>query len=166
MLESSAPWLCLGVPLAGAIALSLLPDHMARPLSMLAMLAVLALSLRILLVYDAAADPALFDFDLPWMPSLGIHLHLGVDGFNIYLLLLSALLFPVVLACTWSTAESRRPLYLALMLILESSLLGTFLAQNLVLLFAFWEAVLIPTGILILVFGGRQRRPAAMAFFL
>src|SRR5262252_2090501 len=120
MPESWAPsLLCLGLPLVGAIAISLLPDRMARPLSMLAMLAVLALSLRVFLAYDAATDPALFDFNLPWMPSLGI------DGFNIYLLLLSALLFPVVLAGTWTSAESRRPLYLALMLILEASLLGT-----------------------------------------
>jgi NADH-quinone oxidoreductase subunit M len=166
MPESSAPWLCLGLPLLGAFAVSSLPDRMARPLSMLAMLAVLALSLRIFLVYDGATEPALFDFNLPWMPSLGISIHLGVDGFNIYLLLLSALLFPVALACTWNTAESQRRLYLALMLILEASLLGTFLAQNLVLFFVFWEAVLIPAGILILVFGGKQRRPAAMAFFL
>ena len=165
MLESSTPWLYLGLPLASAIAISLLPDRMARPLAMLAMLAVLALSLRIFHVYDAASDPTLFDFNLPWMPSLGINLHLGVDGFNIYLLLLSALLFPVVLACTWNNAESQRPLYLALMLILEASLLGTFLSQNLVLFFVFWEAVLIPMGILILVFGGEQRRPAAMAFW-
>ena len=92
MLESSTPWLYLGLPLASAIAISLLPDRMARPLAMLAMLVVLALSLRIFHVYDAASDPALFDFNLPWMPSLGINLHLGVDGFNIYLLLLSALL--------------------------------------------------------------------------
>src|SRR5215831_12564587 len=167
MPESWAPsLLCLGLPLVGAIAISLLPDRMARSLSMLAMLAVLALSLQIFLAYDAATDPALFDFNLPWMPSLGINLHLGIDGFNIYLLLLSALLFPVVLACTWTNAESRRPLYLALMLILEASLLGTFLAQNLLLFFVFWEAVLIPMGVLILVFGGGQRRPAAMAFFL
>ena len=52
----------------------------------------------------AAADAARFDFNLPWMPSLGINLHLAVDGFNIYLLLLAALLFPVVLACTWNYA--------------------------------------------------------------
>src|SRR5262245_10028586 len=166
MLESSAPLLCLGLPLVGAIAISLLPDRTARPLSMLAMLAVLALSLRIFHVYDAATDSGLFDFNLPWMPSLGINLHLGVAGFNIYLLLLSSLLFPVVLACTWNTTESRRPLYLALMLILEASLLGTFLAQNLLLFFVFWEAVLIPMGVLILVFGGARRRPAATAFFL
>ena len=52
------------------------------------------------------------------------------------------------------------------MLVLESSLLGTFLSQNAVLFFVFWEAVLIPAGVLILVYGGEQRRRAAITFFL
>ena len=61
--------------------------------------------------------------------------------------------------------ESRRPLYLALTLTLEASLLGTFLSQNLLMFFVFWEAVLIPMGVIILVFGGERRRAAATAFF-
>ena len=168
MLDASIPWLCLAVPLAAAIAIALLRgnDSAPRLVAMAAMLAVAALSLRVFLAYDAATDPARFDFHLPWMPSLGIDLHLGVDGFNVYLLLLGALLFPVVLACTWNAAESRRPLYLALTLTLEASLLGTFLSQNLLLFFVFWEAVLIPMGVIILVFGGARRRAAATAFFL
>ena len=55
------------------------------------------------------------------MPALGVHLRFGVDGYNVYLLLLTALLFPVVLACAWHTDEGRSPLYLALMLLLEAA---------------------------------------------
>jgi NADH-quinone oxidoreductase subunit M len=165
----SAPLLLLAVPALGAVLIAALSGSvpgMARTSALAAMLAVLALALRIFVAWDGTAGPALLDCNLPWMPSLGIDLHLGVDGFNLYLLLLCALLFPVVLAATWTHAESTRPLYLALLLILEASLLGTFLAQNLVLFFVFWEAVLIPMGILVLVFGGDRRRQAATVFFL
>ena len=133
---------------------------------MTAMLIVLVAALRIFFIYDATTDAARFALDVPWMPSLGIRFHVGVDGFNIYLLLVAALLFPVALAASWTTAASRRPLYLALLLILQTSLLGAFVAQNLVLFFVYWETVLIPMGILILVFGGRERRAAAMTFFM
>ena len=52
--------------------------------------------------------------DVPWMPSLGISLRFAVDGYNIYFVLLTALLFPAVLACAWQTGEGRSPLYLGL----------------------------------------------------
>ena len=169
MTESGAPLLLVGVPLAAVLAVSATPrarSAFARVLTMGAMLVVLALSLRIFLAFDGAAETQPFDFDAAWMPSLGVDLHLGVDGFNIYLVVLSALLFPVVLASAWNASYSTRRLYLALLLVLQASLLGTFLSQNLVLFFVFWEGVLIPAGVLIFAFGGEQRRRAAMAFFL
>ena len=169
MTESAAPLLLVGVPLLAVLLVSATPrlsSAFARVWTMVAMLVVLGLSLRIFLAFDGAAETPLFDFDAAWMPSLGVNLHLGVDGFNIYLVLLSALLFPVVLASAWSAPYAMRRLYLALLLVLQASLLGTFLSQNLVLFFVFWEGVLIPAGVLIFAFGGEQRRRAAMAFFL
>ena len=114
----------------------------------------------------AARDLAQFAIDVPFIPSLGVGLKFALDGYNAYLVLLTALLFPVVLACAWDTGEGRSPLYLALLLLLEAALLGTFLAQDLLVFFVLWEAVLIPMVLLILVFGGPQRRRAAISFFL
>ena len=96
MAESATPLLLLVVPLLGAIvaALSAKGSRLARASAMAAMLVVLALSLRIFLAYEPAADAARFDFNLPWMPSLGINLHFAVDGFNVYLVLLAALVVP------------------------------------------------------------------------
>lgn len=135
-----------------------------RILAMLAMTAVLLLSVVLFRAYDGTASP--LDIDIPWIASLGVNFHLAVDGLNVYLLLLTALLFPVVLACSWRTAEARSGLYLSLLLLLEGGLIGTFLSQNLMLFFVFWEAVLIPMSLLILVFGGGKGRQAATAFFL
>jgi NADH-quinone oxidoreductase subunit M len=103
---------------------------------------------------------------MAWMPSLGIHLKFAFDGFNVYFVLLTAVLFPAVLACAWHTGEGRSPLYLGLLLALEAGLLATFLAQDLLVFFVAWEAVLLPMVLLLLVFGGAQRRRAAMTFFL
>ena len=169
MIDSGVPLLLVLVPFVGALAVAATPAGRTTTLrvwAMTSMLVVLALSSLIFVVLDGTGDVQSIDFDMRWMPSLGINFHLGVDGFSVYLVALSALLFPVVLASTWSEPYTERRLYLALLLVLEASLLGTFLSQNLVLFFAFWEAVLIPAGVLILVFGGAGRRRAAMSFFL
>ena len=156
------------LPVAGAVVVPMLGGQALRKLlTMALMLGVLALSASLFMAFDGTpAATARMGFDVPWMPSLGVSLHFAVDGLNVYLMLLTALLFPVVLACAWPSTEGQSALYLSLMLALQAALLGTFLTQNLVVLFVLWEAVLIPMVLLILVFGGEQRRKAALSFFL
>jgi len=163
------------LPGLGALAVSLLglPRRTSRALTAAVMAATLVLALNAFttyrgaaVTYRGAAVPSHLAVDWPWMPSLGVSLRFAADGFNVYLLLLTALLFPAVLACAWATAEAQNKLYLSLLLTLQAALLGTFLTQNLVVLFVLWEAVLIPMVLLILVYGGPRRRQAAMSFFL
>ena len=97
------------LPILGALAVPLMPKSegavISRMWGMACMLAVLALSLFIFAGFGGAClNPALLDLNIPWIGSLGINLHLGVDGLNIYLLLLTGLLFPVVLGCCWKPA--------------------------------------------------------------
>ena len=167
MFETNLLLLC-SLPLIGGLILALLPNKLAalsRGLALVTMLLVLVNTLNIFVAFDGAGAGT-FDFNLPWITDLGVHLHLAVNGLNLYLVLLISLLFPAVLICSWTTAECRRPLFLVLLLLLESGLLGTFLSQNLMLFFVCWEAVLIPMFIMILVFGGEKSRLAAQAFFL
>lgn len=155
------PWLAAIVaPLLGRA------SHAGRIVAMAAMLTVLWLTASLFIGFDGAAGVAHSGVDIPWMPSLGISLRFALDGYNVYFVLLTALLFPAVLACAWQTSEGRSPLYLGLLLALQAGLLGTFLAQDMLVFFVLWEAVLIPMVLLILVFGGAQRRRAAMTFFL
>jgi NADH-quinone oxidoreductase subunit M len=154
------PWAAaLVVPVLGR-------SPVARGLTLAVMLATLGAALALFAAFDGAADPARFGVDVPWIRMLNVHLRFAVDGFNVYFVLLTALLFPVVLACAWRTEEGARPLYLSLMLLLEAVLLATFLAQDLLVFFIAWEAVLVPMVLLILVFGGPERRRAALTFFL
>ena len=167
MPESTTLAAVLLLPVAGAALVPFVRAPAAsRALALAVMVAVLLLAASLFTSFGGQPAAGRFALDIPWMPSLGVDLRFGVTGFNVYLLLLTALLFPVVLGCAWNTAEGGSRLYLSLLLALEAGLLGTFLARNLVILFVFWEAVLIPMVLLILVYGGPQRRRAAMTFFL
>lgn len=159
------------LPILGALAVPLMPKSegasISRMWGMVVMLAVLALSIGIFAGFGTTAiDPKLLDLNIPWIGSLGINFHLGVDGLNIYLVLLTGLLFPVVLGCCWKREESQHKLFIAMALLLQATLLGTFLSQNLMLFFIFWEIVLIPMFIIILAYGGEKRRSAAFTFFM
>jgi NADH-quinone oxidoreductase subunit M len=156
------------LPLIGGLLVSLLPGRIAgvsRWIALVAMLLTLAVSIKVFVLFSGESSGA-WVFNYPWFESFGINLHLAVDGFNLYLLLLTALLFPAALGCWWTAVECRRPLFLALLLFVQAGLMGTFLSQNLMLFFIFWEAVLIPMFIMILVFGSQKGRLAAQAFFL
>jgi NADH-quinone oxidoreductase subunit M len=155
------PWLA-----AAAMALIGRATGIARVVAMAALLAVAGFAASLFAGFDGASGALQHAVNAPWMPALGVNLHFALDGYNVYFLLLTALLFPVVLACAWQTDEGRSPLFLGLLLALEGALLGTFLTQDLLVFFVLWEAVLIPMVLLILVFGGTQRRRAAMTFFL
>ncbi|MDH4006436.1 MAG: NADH-quinone oxidoreductase subunit M [Desulfuromonadales bacterium] len=157
--------LLIALPFIGAFLVAFLPATGSRLLSLLVTLATLSVAGNIFATFDGT-NSADFTLNIPWMNDLGVNLHLAVDGLNLYLLLLTTLIFAVVLVCSWTTAACRRPLFLTLLLFLEAGLVGTFLSQNLILFFIFWEAVLIPMFIMILVFGGAKSKSAAFTFFL
>lgn len=166
MADSILLLLLLVAPLAVSLLLTVLPEEesiLPRLVSMAAMLGLLAISAALFAGYDGTTVIAC---NRVWIPALGVNLHLAVDGLNVYLVLLTGLLFPVVLSCSWNTAPAKTRLFLGLMLLMEACLFGTFLSQNLMLFFVFWEAVLVPMFLLILVYGGDQRRRAAMTFFM
>jgi len=117
----------------------------------------------------------LFDLKLPgyqfverhtWYQTLGLTYHLGVDGLSLLLVLLTTFLIPLCLLTSWDSIQKQVPLYMALFLLLETFLLGTFLSLNLMLFYAFFEAVLIPMYFLIGIWGGERRIYAALKFFL
>ncbi len=159
--------LLLGLAVVGAVlVVPLRTGPVARGFTLGVMALVGLLAASLFASFDGTGAPDRFALNLAWMPALGIRLHFAVDGLNLYLVLLTTLLFPVVLACSWQRVEAQSPLYLGLLLALQAGLLATFLAQDLVLLFVCWEAVLVPMVLLIVLYGGAQRRRAATSFFL
>ncbi len=101
-----------------------------------------------------------------WVPGLGIGYHVGVDGLSVSLVALVAFLFPLALGASGGQVRQRVRSFVATALLLEAALLGTFLAQDMVLFYVFWEAMLIPMYFLIALWGGPARGAAAIKFFL
>ena len=100
-----------------------------------------------------------------WIPTLNLDYALGIDGLSLLMIALTTLLIPVALIPSPATRE-RRHLYIALILLLETGLLGTFTTLNFFHWFLFWEICLIPAFFLIRFWGGPQRSDAAMQFFV
>ena len=92
--------------------------------------------------------------------------HVGVDGISLLLVLLTTFLMPLVLLSAWTSIESRWKEFVITMLLLETGMLGVFVALDLFLFYVFWEAMLIPMYLLIGIWGGPSRVYAAVKFIL
>ncbi|MCZ7378307.1 complex I subunit 4 family protein [Micromonospora sp. WMMC250] len=167
----------LAVPALGAVAVVATPrDRAARLVGTVA--AALTLLAAVPLVFgrpdgyiwsaDAPAVRPWHELDRSWVPGLELRFHLGVDGISWPLVVLTALLTLLCCAYTmWRVPDggSGRAL-VALLLVVEVGILGTFLALDLVLFFLFFEVVLLPMYAIIAGWGGAERRRAARKFAL
>jgi NADH-quinone oxidoreductase subunit M len=156
-------------PTLGAIALALVPsgdENAVRRSSFAFSLLPFALSLVVL----SGFDPSIGDFQWverrEWIPELGIQYLLGIDGISLFLVLLTTLLTPIVVLFSWGDVHRRLKEYMMLLLVLETGMLGTLLALDLVLFYVFWEIMLVPMYMLIGVWGGPRRIYAAIKFAL
>ncbi len=103
---------------------------------------------------------------IPWVPAWGLYYHLGVDGISLLLVVLTALMLPLCVLCSWTYIQARVRAFHFCMLLMTGACIGVFTALDLVLFYVFWEAMLIPMYLLIAVWGGPERRYASIKFFL
>jgi len=101
-----------------------------------------------------------------WLPEFGVQYLLGVDGVSLFLVLLTTLLTVLVALAAFGDVHKRVREYMILMLVLETGMLGTLLALDLILFYVFWEVMLVPMYLLIGVWGGPRRIYAAIKFAL
>jgi len=156
-------------PLAAGVAVLLLPSEPARIARRVAFglaLVPLAFSLLVLHAFDPAVGTLQLAEKVPWIPRLGVDYSVGVDGFSLWLILLTTLLTPVVILAAWTDIRNRVKHFMASMLFLEGLMLGALVATDLFLFFLFWEFMLLPFFLVIGVWGGPRRRYAAVKFFL
>jgi NADH-quinone oxidoreductase subunit M len=161
--------LLLIVPAVGVIGLYSVPAAQAARIGAGTGAVVFLLSVLLLPLFDYAHPGQMqAQVNHSWVPAFDLRFHLGVDGISLPLLLLTTLLTALCLlysARTTPADESGRA-YTALLLLLEIGMVGTFVAQDLLLFFIFFEIVLIPMYALILRWGSGQRRDAANKFIL
>ncbi len=101
----------------------------------------------------------------PWISSLGASYFVGVDGISIWLVILTTFLMPISVLASWHVTKRVRE-YMVFMLILETGMIGVFVAWDLLLFYLFFEITLIPMYFLIGVWGGERRIYAAIKFFV
>lgn len=101
-----------------------------------------------------------------WIPIASIHYHLGVDGINLFLVLLTTFLTPVSILCSWTSIHERVREFFIALLVIETAMIGVFLSLDLFLFFVFWELTLIPMYFLIGIWGHDRRIYAALKFIL
>jgi NADH-quinone oxidoreductase subunit M len=128
--------------------------------------ATFVMSLFLWFGFDRSTHEFQFVEHVPWFPGGVIAYRMGVDGISMLFVLLSTLLMPVCILASWEAIEHRVKEYMIAFLILETMMLGTFCALDLVLFYVFFEGVLIPMFLIIGVWGGARRVYSAFKFFL
>ncbi|MEX2264219.1 MAG: NADH-quinone oxidoreductase subunit M [Bryobacteraceae bacterium] len=158
----------LFAPLAGLLGLLLIPSSNARAIRLWANVASFAcflVSLPLLFAFDSGKD---FQFveRMPWIPTLGAEYHLGIDGLSLMLVLLTTLLGFLSILSSWNAIQDRLKEYYSFFLLLQTGMLGVFMALDFLLFFVFWELVLVPMYFIIGIWGGPRRVYAAIKFMI
>lgn len=154
-------------PVVGALLIALLPQRVAREGALVVSLINFIFSLHLWANWAAStpADGYRFVQNMPWLPQLGMNYHLGVDGISAGLVILTAFITPIALLFGWNEIQSRVKPFVVCVLLLEAVAIGVFCALDVILFYVFFEAVLIPTYILIAGWGGAERAKAAIKLF-
>lgn len=104
--------------------------------------------------------------DFSWIPHIGVRWTLGVDGLSLPLVLLTAFMTPLVFVGAWSAIDKRWKEFTVALLVLETGMLGSLLAVDLMSFYVFWEIMLVPMYLIIGIWGGKDRIYATIKFFL
>ena len=160
------------LPVVGATVLALMPSRMDREIRWTAV-AITGLAFALVVAITAGFDfgdagTLQYETDVAWIEAINARYHIGIDGISVPLFFLTYLLtFLCAIYTTRILPEPGKPkAFLALMLVLQTGMAGTFIAFDLVLFFIFWEIVLVPMFFMIGMWGGPRREYASVKFFL
>jgi NADH-quinone oxidoreductase subunit M len=175
-MESHILSIILFTPLLGAILLLFVPKENKDAIRWIANIFALAgflISLPLVPMFwekVTSGDQAPFKFvegaANNWIPSIGAGYILGIDGISFLLIMLTTLLGWISILSSWTAIENRVKEYYVWFLVLQTGMLGVFMALDFFLFFVFWEAMLVPMYLLIGIWGGPRKLYAAIKFFL
>ncbi len=158
----------LFTPLIGAALLMLVPaanKNLIRILANVFALAAFAVSLPLALNFNKNAG---FQFTerADWIPALGAHYAIGIDGISLLLVMLTTVIGAIAILSSWRAIDTRVKEYYIMFLLQQTGIIGVFVSMDFFLFFVFWEAVLVPMYFIIGVWGGPRKLYAAIKFFL
>jgi NADH-quinone oxidoreductase subunit M len=159
----------LFTPLVGSILLLFIPreqENAHRILGNVFGILGFLVSLPLVKWFDASNGGYQFMESVEWIPSIGAKYTLGIDGISFLLVMLTTLLGAISILSSWSAIQIRKKEYYILFLLLQTGMLGVFMALDFFLFYVFWEVMLVPMYFLIGVWGSERRLYAAIKFFL
>ena len=159
--------LLIAIPAVTAFLVTLIPEHQRETIRSVALGgSAVTFAAAVGLLFRVSSQPGFqLRETLQWIPQWGIGYRLGIDGISLFLVVLTAFILPLVVLAAWEQTERVKGFFASL-LALEASLIGVFLALDLVLFYLFFEIMLVPMYALIGIWGGANRRYAAIKFFL
>ena len=155
-------------PTAGALWIALMDGRAVNQLrvtTLVTTIITLAATLLLWREFDPAIAGMQMEVAIPWIPSWNVYYRLGVDGISLPLVLLTGVVSTLAAVASWSINKLHKG-YFVLFLLLETGMLGVFLATDFFLFYVFWEVMLLPMYFLIGVWGGPRKEYAAIKFFL
>ena len=141
-------------------------SQVARDVALGVLILEFVLSAGLWWAFDPAQPGWQFTVDFPWLDEWGSRFTVAVDGISLMMVLLTTFLMPIAILGGWTSIRHKLRTYYALFLCLETGILGTFLATDLLLFYVMWEIMLIPIYFIIGMWGGERRIYASIKFFL
>ena len=141
-------------------------SQIARDIAIGVLLLEFVLSLGLWWAFDPAKAGWQMTVDFSWLPEWGARFTIAIDGISVMMVLLTTFLMPIAVLGGWTSVRHKLRTYYALFLALETGILGTFLATDLLLFYVMWEIMLVPIYFIIGIWGGDRRIYASIKFFL
>jgi NADH-quinone oxidoreductase subunit M len=157
----------LALPLLGALLVAFESDPLrAKVIGLAASGAAFVASVLLAFQFDVGEAGLQLAERMVWIPTVGADFHLAVDGVSLVLILLTTFLTPLILLSSWNNVTDRVRGYILAFLVLEAAIIGVFAAGDLLVFYVFFEFTLVPMYLIIGIWGGKDRRYAAVKFFL
>jgi NADH-quinone oxidoreductase subunit M len=161
------------LPLLGALAMLAVPKENRRAFEVGSVLITVASFLMSVPFWFQAIgslqgkmDAVQWAWAVDWIQSMGVKFSVGMDGISLVLWLLTTFIGPIAAACSWGNIDERHKEYYVWLLVLQTSMLGVFIVQDMFVFYVFWEIMLVPMYFLIGIWGGPQKLYAAIKLFL
>ncbi len=157
----------LFLPIVFAVVISFWPQkstikHLALGFSLIEFLA----SLTLLQRFDSSSAALQMTEKFSWIERFGISYFIGIDGISLMLILLTTFLTPIIILGSWKAIEERVKEFLICLFVLQTAMMGSFLAMDAILFYVFWELSLIPMYFIVGIWGGSRRIYATLKFFI
>lgn len=155
----------IAIPFISAVCILLLPGRMAKQFALLSAFVSLAVTVITYFSFDITAAEQ-FTVDVPWIDSLGISFHIGMDGISLLMIFICNLLMPFIILSSFKDTYKNAAAFYALMLLMQGAMNGVFLSMDMFLYYIFWELALVPAYFLVLRWGRFDTGRITLKFFI